>query len=507
MNTHIFLTATIDSELLSDAEVVAFSRLLDFLAAYRLEHYTFTLDDLGNLWGRTRPLKRRQVREYVSALKRLPWLDVVSASGQVVISLRADRLPRAGGANGAENGAGDAKSGANDALPVQSGGDYRGGDWLVASGSDPVRVTLLFQGITSELGWGTEASNQASNQYGAALHRYRIDSAQLAHQERIDSASLPPHPQGAGSASLLQRERTDNASIAPHRYRTDSAQLVHRERIDSASALPDVPDDLLRAVLDALAALPPEDGVSESGARAIIAEALARDIAPEAILAVALAVGARAKAGRRVGGGLFRSLVGKPDPAREVPRAFLAQAREILGLQDEGEDERGDTGPGVYEVPLSASQRLDLPRARRAWDEALQALIRQGESWAKEAGLVAYDAGERTFLVEGNRGRKRRVSWPTTRERERSWSRCRGHRRRTSKSAWRLSATRCRRCSRRRAPTHPTGCRTCGWGRKPGSGRCWEHGTSIRGSGICFCSPGRRVSSWWGFRTGSQRSG
>ena len=112
--------------------------------------------------------------------------------------------------------------------------------------------------------------------------------------------------------------------------------IAHRERTDSAAP---VPDDLLRAVLGALDALPPESGVSEASARAIIADALARGVAPEAILAVALAVGARAEMGEKVGGGLFRALVGKTDPACEVPRVFVKKAREILGLEELKEDE------------------------------------------------------------------------------------------------------------------------------------------------------------------------
>ncbi len=346
MNTHVFLTTTIDSGLLSDSEVVAFSRLLDFLSAYHMKHYTFTLEDLGNLWGRTRPLKKRQVREYVSALKRLPWLDVVSASGQVVIVLRPDRLPD-GGANDAEIGEIDARIGANDAATMQSGGDYRGGAWLVASGSDPVRVSLLFQGITRESGAETEASNQASNKYNGPLQRYRNDSAATLHREHTDSATSPP-----------------------------------------------VPDDLLRAVLDALDALPPEGGVSEASARAIIADALARGVAPEAVLAVALAVGARAETGGQVGGGLFRSLAGKPDPAREVPRAFLAQAREILGLRpeerDEGEEEERADVEIVGEPPYD-------PQA--VWEKARERLREElsradFNTWLRDAVLLAWEEGE-----------------------------------------------------------------------------------------------------------------
>ncbi len=378
MNTHVFLTTTIDSGLLSDAEIVAFSRLLDFLAAYHMEHYTFTLEDLGNLWGRTRPLKRRQVREYISALKRLPWLDVVSASGQVVISLRPDKLPRADGANAKENGANDAEngaidaiSGANDALSVRFGGDYRGGAWLVASESDPVRVNLLFRGVTRKSCWEPEASNQASNKYSAAPHRYRTDGAQLAHQECSNNALPPPHQERTVGASVLQRERSNSAP------------------------LPDVPDDLLRAVLDALDALPPENGVSESGARAIIADALARGVAPEVILAVALAVGARAETGGQVGGGLFRSLVGKSDPAREVPRVFVAQAREILGLEPEEDEDEGDMDEGV-EVEIVGDPPYD---PREMWEKARARLRAEMEprdfnTWIRDTVLLGWREGE-----------------------------------------------------------------------------------------------------------------
>lgn len=155
-----------------------------------------------------------------------------------------------------------------------------------------------------------------------------------------------------------------------------------------------MPDDLLRAVLDALDALPPENGVSESGARAIIADALARGVAPEAILAVALAVGARAETGGQVGGGLFRSLVGKPDPAREVPRAFLAQAREILGLEpeerDEGEEEARADVEIVGEPPYD-------PQA--VWEKARERLREElsradFNTWLRDSVLLAWEEGE-----------------------------------------------------------------------------------------------------------------
>ena len=219
--------------------------------------------------------------------------------------------------------------------------------------------------MTRELGSGTKASNQASNKYGAALHRYRIDSAQLVHRERIGSALLPPH-QGC----------------------TDSAQIAHRERASSASQL-DVPDDLLHAVLNALDALPPANGVSESSARAIIADALERGVAPEAILAVALAVGARAKT-EAVGGGLFRSLVGKPDPAGEVPRAFLDEARKILGLKSQDGEENALSEP--LEVEIVGKPPYD-PAA--VWEGAKEILAghmdaRDFRTWIAKTAVVEW---------------------------------------------------------------------------------------------------------------------
>lgn len=186
-----------------------------------------------------------------------------------------------------------------------------------------------------------------------------------------------------------------------------AAQSLPNERAVAAQSVVD--GESVDAFLEALAEL--GDGrplfggreMSRADVRAVLEAAGRQGHSLDLVLAEVLALEEEfRRKGREMGSpvALLRHWVAQPDLAEHIPRSLLQQAREILGLQDEGEDERGDTGPGVYEVPLSASQRLDLPRARRVWDEAQQALIRQGESWAKEAGLVAYDAGERTFLVE-----------------------------------------------------------------------------------------------------------
>ena len=243
---------------------------------------------------------------------------------------------------------------------------------MTAARNAAVLANLLLGERFSLTGRNPEASKQASNK-GAAV------SAILPRNFLETSAILPlffPGSVARGSG-----------------FRESSAEFPGNFR-DSSAELPPEGEALLPSVLDALAALPPEDGVSESGARAIIAEALTRGVAPEAILAVALAVGARAKAGRRVGGGLFRSLVGKPDPVREVPRAFLAQAREILGLEaeerDEGEEEERADVEIVGEPPYD-------PQA--VWEKARERLREElsradFNTWLRDAVLLAWEEGE-----------------------------------------------------------------------------------------------------------------
>ena len=236
--------------------------------------------------------------------------------------------------------------------------------------------------------------------------------AQSLPNERAMAAQWLPNgramavPEGETAAQWPRNGRAMGAQSAPNESAV-SAQSLPNERAVAAQSVVD--GESVDAFLEALAELgegrPLFGGreMSRADVRAVLEAAGRQGHSLDLVLAEVLALEEEfRRKGREMGSpvALLRHWVAQPDLAEHIPRSLLQQAREILGLQDEGEDERGDTGPGVYEVPLSASQRLDLPRARRVWDEAQQALIRQGESWAKEAGLVAYDAGERTFLVE-----------------------------------------------------------------------------------------------------------
>ena len=393
MNPDALFWQLADSGEFSDAELVALSRLLDLFAALGMARVTLTYEQLAALWGYKIGSDDKSVRNMLSAFRqKVPWLGVIYHNKNAVLGLRWDRVVLderedrgrsaehsgkitdvtvADGNSAVNEGNSAERIGTEAENPRKVGGTIGGDAWLLAFNLNPIRVSLLVERDISHLGANNSASNQASNK-GAPI------SAILPQIFRADSALFPREVRAGPVA-----ERT---------FRAYTAQIPRKLREDSAPV--DVPDDLLRAVLDALDALPPENGVSEASARTIIAEALARGVAPEAVLAVALAVGARAETGGQVGGGLFRSLVGKPDPAREVPRAFLAQAREILGLEaeerDEGEEEARADVEIVGEPPYD-------PQA--VWEKARERLREElsradFNTWLRDAVLLAWEEGE-----------------------------------------------------------------------------------------------------------------